>query len=162
MFKNILLPTKGSEGCNRAVKAGLELAKLVGAKVTIVNVPPRLSVFEILETYHPDQRFISSSADAKEAKESMAKVEALQKAAGEHFVDDLKKLADEAGVKAETLVLDRMSAEEGIFKAAQGTGADLIFMAANSEKGLMKSVMGSVTNKVVAGAKVPVLVYRCS
>lgn len=162
MFKNILLPTKGSEGCNEAVKAGLKLAKTVGAKVTIVNVPPRLGVFEILEAYHPDQKFISTTSDVKEARDSMEKVEALQKAAGEHFVDDLKKLADEAGVQVETKVMDRMGPEDGIFKAAQESGADLIFMAAQSDKGMLSGVLGSVTNKIVSNAKLPVLVYRCS
>ncbi|MBN2721173.1 MAG: universal stress protein [Proteobacteria bacterium] len=162
MFKNILLPTKGSEGCNEAVKAGMKLAKTVGAKVTIVTVPPRLGVFEILETYRPDQKFISTSSDVKEAKESMEKVEALQKVAGQHFVDNLKNLADEAGVQAETRVMERMGVEDGIFKAAQESGADLILMAAQSDKGMLSGVLGSVTNKIVTNAKIPVLVYRCS
>jgi len=162
MYKNILLPTKGSEGCKEAVTAGLKLAKTLGAKVTIVNVQPRLSVFEILEAYHPDQRFISTDKDAKEAQESMAKVEELHKAAGQHFVDDLKKLANDQGVTADTIVLDRATPEEGIFKAAKEKGCDLIFMASHSTKGLSGTVLGDVTTKVVAHSNVPVLVYRCS
>ena len=162
MYKNILLPTKGSEGCQEAVSAGLKMAKVLGAKVTILNVQPRLSVFEILEAYHPDQRFISNERDAKEAKESMDKVEELHKKAGEHFVDDLKKLADAEGVEADTLVLDKASPEEGIFKAAKQKGCDLIFMAAHSTKGLKGAILGSVTTKVVSGSEIPVLVYRCS
>ena len=162
MYKNILLPTKGSQGCTEAVGAGLKLAKAIGAKVTIVNVQPRLSVFEILEAYHPDQQFLTSASDAQKAKESMANVEELHKAAGQHFVDDLKKLAEQEGVAADTLVLERANAEEGIFKAAKEKGADLIFMASHSKKGLAGAVLGNVTTKVVAHSEIPVLLYRCS
>lgn len=162
MYKNILLPTKGSGNCQEAVVAGLELAKALGARVTILNVQPRLSVFEILDAYHPDQRFISSERDAKEAQESMAKVEQLHKAAGKHFVDDLKKLADEQGVTADTMVLDKANPEEGIFKAAKEKGCDLIFMASHSTKGLKGAVLGNVTTKVVGSSEIPVLVHRCS
>jgi nucleotide-binding universal stress UspA family protein len=162
MYKNILLPTKGSQGCQEAVVAGLKLAKALGAKVTILNVQPKLSVFEILEAYHPDQRFISSERDAREAQESMAKVEKLHKAAGDHFVDDLKKLADEQGVTADTLVLDKANPEQGIFKAAKDKGCDLIFMASHTTTGIAGAILGSVTTKVVARSEIPVLVYRCS
>jgi nucleotide-binding universal stress UspA family protein len=130
--------------------------------VTILNVQPRLSVFEILNAYHPDQRFISTDKDAAEAQASMAKVEQLHKAAGEHFVDDLKKLADDQGVPAEVLVLDKASPEEGIYKAVKEKGCDLIFMAAHSKKGITGALLGSVTTKVVSTSEIPVLVHRCS
>lgn len=38
MFTNILLPTDGSEVANRAVDAGIALARQLGAKVTLVTV----------------------------------------------------------------------------------------------------------------------------
>ena len=34
MFKNVLIPTDGSAIANKAVKAGIDLAKHLGAKVT--------------------------------------------------------------------------------------------------------------------------------
>ena len=40
MFKNILIPTDGSEQSQRAVKTGVELAKLHGARVTGIHVIP--------------------------------------------------------------------------------------------------------------------------
>ena len=38
MFKNILLPTDGSEQSQRAVRSGIDLAKIHGAKVTDKNL----------------------------------------------------------------------------------------------------------------------------
>ena len=40
MFKNILIPTDGSEQSQRAVRTGVDLAKLHGARVTGVHVIP--------------------------------------------------------------------------------------------------------------------------
>src|SRR4028118_1150664 len=40
MFKNILIPTDGSEQSQRAVRAGVELAKLHQARVTGIHVIP--------------------------------------------------------------------------------------------------------------------------
>jgi nucleotide-binding universal stress UspA family protein len=163
MYKNILLPTKGSKGCQEATTEGLKFAKAVGAKVTIVNVRPRLTVFEIMEAYHPDLRqIISSSGDAQAAKESLEQVEKLHKQAGEHFVEEVKTMAGELGVQAETMVLERANPEEGIFKAAQERGSDLIFIADHGRTGLAQAFLGDVTSKVVAHSKVPVLVHRCS
>ena len=163
MYKNILLPTKGSQGCQEATREGLKLARDVGARVTIVNVQPKLSVFEILEAYHPDlQQVMTTSGDAQNARESMERVEKVHRQAGEHFVQEVKDLADEMGVSAETLVLERANPEEGIFKAARDKGIDLIFMASHSTKGLVGAVLGDVTTKIVAQSTIPVLVYRCS
>ena len=40
MFKNILIPTDGSEQSQRAVRTGVDLAKLHGARVTGIHVIP--------------------------------------------------------------------------------------------------------------------------
>lgn len=163
MYKNILLPTKGSQACNEAITEGLKFAKAIGAKVTIVNVQLRLSVFEIMEAYHPDLRqIISSTGDAESAKASLEGVEKVHRQAGQHFVDEVKQMADDQGVPAETLVLERANPEEGIFKAAKEKGVDLIFMASHSTKGVAKALLGDVTRKVVGHSEIPVLVYRCS
>jgi nucleotide-binding universal stress UspA family protein len=38
MYKRILLPTDGTEFCERAIRHGVDLAKIVGAKVVGVTV----------------------------------------------------------------------------------------------------------------------------
>ena len=161
MYKNILLPTKGGKGCLEAFKEGLKLAKIVGAKVTIVNVQAKLSILEILDAYQPDLQFLVAAHDAEKAQISMAHIEELHRNAGEHFVSELKKLADEMGVDAKTVVIERASPEEGISMAASENGCDLIFMASHSEKGISGTVLGSITTKVVAHSTIPVLVQHC-
>jgi len=40
MFKNILMPTDGSEHSERAIERGIELAKICGSKVPGIHVVP--------------------------------------------------------------------------------------------------------------------------
>ncbi len=43
MYKNILIPTDGSELAGKAVEHGLALAKAIGAKVAILTVTAPVS-----------------------------------------------------------------------------------------------------------------------
>jgi nucleotide-binding universal stress UspA family protein len=47
MFKNILIATDGSEPASKAVEHGFALAKLIGAKVTVVTVTLPFHVFTL-------------------------------------------------------------------------------------------------------------------
>ena len=45
MYANILIPTDGSELAGKAVEHGIELAKRIGAKVTVLTVLPPFHTF---------------------------------------------------------------------------------------------------------------------
>ena len=49
---------------------------------------------------------------------------------------------------------------EGIIKAAEDKGCDLIFMASHGRRGLAGLLLGSETVKVLTHCKIPVLIYR--
>ena len=49
---------------------------------------------------------------------------------------------------------------EGIVRALESTGADLIVMGSHGRRGLEKLVLGSVTQRVLGLVHVPVLVVR--
>jgi nucleotide-binding universal stress UspA family protein len=40
MYRNILIPTDGSELAGEAVEHGIMLAKIIGAKITFLTVTP--------------------------------------------------------------------------------------------------------------------------
>ena len=46
MYKHILIATDGSELSERAVRAGIDLAKAVGAKVTLLAASVHFHIFE--------------------------------------------------------------------------------------------------------------------
>ena len=121
MYRNILIPTDGSELSQKAVVQGVELAKALGAKVTAYFAAP------------PATPKVLGLVDAT---------------------------AKSAGVPCESLHTTSDFPEDEILKIAAKRNCDLIVMATHGQGGLRGVFIGSVTQKVLNLAKVPVLVIR--
>ena len=72
----------------------------------------------------------------------------------------MEKVAKAAGVSCETMMTKPSTAYQGIIDAARRRKCDVIFMASHGRGELASLILGSVTQKVLAHSKVPVLVYR--
>ncbi|NYT02145.1 MAG: universal stress protein [Methanosarcinales archaeon] len=143
MYKRILIATDGSDKSKLAAKEGIELAKALGAKVIALYVVNEIVVTSAVR---------SLGSDKKE-------VEAKLQATGEKAVQFIKAIGDEAGVAVETAV--RMGAPANmVIDAASTENADLIVMGSHGESGVSKLLIGSVVQKVLYWATVPVLVVR--
>ena len=146
MFKHILISTDGSPISNKAAKAGIALARALGAKVTAYSALEELQLF-YGEGYVPTQAVIN---------------EFLQRAreVGQKRVDTIGKIAKAVGVPFASVVTKAYSPYEGIIAVARKRKCDLIFMASHGRRGLSKLIMGSVTLKVLTHSRIPVVVYR--
>jgi len=146
VFNHILIATDGSAISNKAARAGIALAKALGARVTayyaVDAVQPLYIEGEVLD------------------QNTMRNVEALAKAAGQKRVDAIAKIAKAAGVRFDVLVKKASTAYEGIIDAAKKQRCDAIVMASHGRRGLSRMMMGSVTQKVLTHSKIPVVVYR--
>jgi len=146
MFKKILIPTDGSQLSAKAAKAGVELARALGAKVVayyaLAPVPPE---------------FLESSTLSPQA---YRQAETVAQQTGQNYVDKIEKIAKVAGVPFVSVVTKVASPHAGIIDVAKKQKCDVIVMASNGRSGLSKLLVGSVTQKVVALAHVPVVVYR--
>ncbi len=147
MFKHILIPTDGSPVADKAVKAGLELAKALGAKVT---------GFYAIEAIQPQIYGEGYMVDRQLVKE----FERGAREAGEKCLAAIARLAASTGVEFSSLVAKAETPYEGIIDAAKKRKCDAIFMASHGRRGLANLIMGSVTHKVLTHSKLPVLVYR--
>ena len=58
------------------------------------------------------------------------------------------------------MVAKALTPYEGIIAAAKKRKCDVIFMASHGRRGISRLIMGSVTQKVLSHAKIPVVVYR--
>ncbi len=147
MFKNILIPTDGSAVSSKAIKAGVKLAHSLGARVTgyyaIVMLAP--SVFG-------DGDLID--------KATVRKLDRLARETGEHYLDEIAKAAAAAGVEYSGVISTPESAYEGIIYATKKKQCDAIFIASRGRSEIKKLLLGSVTQKVLSHAHVPVIVYR--
>lgn len=76
-------------------------------------------------------------------------------------LDAAKAAVTQAGVASvNTMVGEGHAIHDGIQRAVESTGADLIVMGSHGRRGLEKLVLGSVTQRVLGVAHVPVLVVR--
>ena len=147
MFKQILIPTDGSALARKAVKAGIALAKELERQGDGVLRPrgvPAVRVRGRLRHRHRDHQDFEERA----------------REAGQKFLAEVEKAAKAAGVSCETMMTKPSTAYQGIIDAAKRKKCDVIFMASHGRGELASLILGSVTQKVLAHSKVPVLVYR--
>jgi nucleotide-binding universal stress UspA family protein len=148
VFRNILIPTDGSAIAGKAVNAGVELAKRLGAAVT------GYCAFETTPMRTDDEGYdVGGTGAGGDLAISTREV-------GENSVAEIAKAAADAGVPFTAVVHSAKAPHDGIIKTALEHKCDLIVMASHGRSGLAGFVLGSVTNKVLSQSKIPVLVFR--
>lgn len=145
MFKNILVPTDGSELSNTAVRQAVELAKRLDAKITGVYVVPEYHTLSFDTEMVTDTRDQFMSVSEKNAN---------------RYLSQIQNAADQQGVNCSLITATGDSPHEEILKTAKAEGCDLIAMASHGWKGLKGLLVGSETQKVLTHAAIPVLVLR--
>jgi nucleotide-binding universal stress UspA family protein len=147
MYSRILVPTDGSTLSERAVKEASQLAREVGATLTLFHVAPlyrvpvSLNEGAIMQNFIPPERY----------KRSMRA--------------HARRMLDAAARKAGGTVTRRAcefsdQPYDAIIGAARKYKCDLIVMASHGWRGLKGLVLGSETQKVLTHSKIPVLVVR--
>jgi nucleotide-binding universal stress UspA family protein len=143
MYKRILIATDGSEKSSLAAQAGIDLAKALGAEVLALNVINEVVIASAVRQL---------GSDRKDVEDKLM-------ASGQKAVDSLKKMGSAAGVKVDPIV--RMGSPANmVIDVARTEGADLIVMGSHGESGASKLLIGSVVQKVLYWATIPVLVVR--
>jgi len=146
MYKHFLIPTDGSEIAGKGVQHGLELAKALGAEVTVLTVT---ALWAPLHAARGARLESTIAALKKEAADEAQRV-----------LDDVRELAQAQGVSIHTAYQTDLSPAEAIVRTAADRGCDLIVMSSHGRRGMRRAVLGSQTAEVAALATVPVLVVR--
>lgn len=145
MFKHILVPVDGSETSMKAVAKASALAKTFDSAVTALYVidPYPFTGVGADFAYGQAQYLSAATAEANAA------------------LDAAKAAVNQAGVSnVSTVVGEGHAVHDGIQRAVESTGADLIVIGSHGRRGLEKLMLGSVTQRVLGIAHVPVLVVR--
>ena len=148
MYQHLLIPSDGSDVAEKAVRAGIEFARSIGARVTAFTAMPEYRL--------PMQSELMSHKRVR----SPAQHEEWAKRQAQSILAAIAKRATEAGVECEGdySLCDRP--HEAIIDAAKRNNCDLIFMASHGRSGLGALLHGSETKGVLTGSKIPTLVYR--
>lgn len=138
MFDRILFPTDGGEGADEALECALELARTHDATLHVLFVA--------------DTNRDSVTLVGTDVMDALAAV-------GQEAVASVADRASERGVAAETAV-EQGTPWRTIVDYADREGVDLLVMATHGRRGLDRYLLGSVTEKVVRTASVPVMTVR--
>lgn len=138
-FKNILVPTDGSEYTKAAVKKAVELALLAGGKITalyvldqtvLTNMPMDTAVMNVYNTLEKE---------------------------GKAAVDYVRDTATEAGIEVELSIKEGTPVKVILDESPK---YDVIVMGTLGRTGMSKLLMGSVAERVVRASQCPVMVVR--
>lgn len=147
MYKNIIATTDGSEFAERGLVHAFQLAKAVGAKVTVVTVTAPYSVSGLPGGWTDSPAFIERFEQEWKDFADTALIRA-------------RELAVEAGCEVHTLHVVEQHPATAIIESATELGSDLIVMASNGRRGFKGLLLGSQTYEVVTRSTIPVLVVR--
>ncbi|MFT3721453.1 universal stress protein [Pseudorhodoferax sp.] len=144
MYKQILVPVDGSQTAMAALREALTIAKAFQSDLFVVHVIDPYPFLGVGAEYAVGQAEYLSAATEQATKALAEAQEAVQA----------------AGLSCETAVVEGHAAEDGIMNSAKTSGADLIVMGSHGRRGIEKLLLGSVTQRVLQEAHVPVLVVR--
>ena len=138
MYERILVPIDGSETAAAAADHAIELARAFDAEIHPVyvvetNVGPTTGLVDVLE--------------------------ALEEA-GEEAVEAVRERAAEAGIDRVDGGVLRGTPHRAILDYADAHDVDLIVMGTHGRTGLDRYLLGSIAERVVRLADVPVLTVR--
>lgn len=147
MFRNILVPTDGSELSRKAIKRAVQLAREQKGRVTGFYVGP---------TWKPrgnddsiPYRMVSPDEHAASVKKTATRI-----------LDAVRREAAKAGVPCTTSFSTDDYPYVRIVEAASRNRCDLILMATHGRRGISRLLLGSETSKVLAHSSIPVMVCR--
>ena len=145
MYEHILIATDGSKISNKAIPHAIELANAFGAKLSAVTV-----------TYPYDAGVAAEVEPIDIANYN----EQSEEIAAEIILSFVTSAADAAGIKCDAFHQQNRWPYEGIIKAAEKVGADLIVVGSHGRRGIDGLLIGSQTTKLLTHTKIPALVVR--
>lgn len=143
--KRILVPTDFSGNSDEALKQALELAKQYHAKVYLLHVAEPVTQWAV--DYVPDASVVQQA----EAAEILRAKEMMQK--------ELAKFPEGQEIEVISDIREGDTVEE-ILKEQDENSVDLIVMPSHGKTGMIKRMMGLVSEKVMEEAKSPVLLVK--
>lgn len=143
-LRHILIPLDGSPLAEKAITLALEIGQLTQAHYTLVLV---------VEPAH--RNFLIGGAEPQVDLEA-------ESAAWKQATDYLDEVASRLRAQGHTVWTEARigSPAAAILESAAANGADLIAMTTHGRGGVARLLMGSVADKVLRGATVPLLVSR--
>lgn len=144
-LRHVLLPLDGSEGAEAIVEHALAIGVEGQTRYTLLRVVQHPE--EPISVYLPDTIQMTRAAEEVERQ-------------AEQYLERVATELRSRGAEVDTDILLDSHTGTAILRYADEHAVDLVAMATHGRGGLTRTVLGSVTDKVVRGADKPILIYR--
>lgn len=139
-YRNVLVPTDGSECANQALEMGIGVANASGAALHVLSV-------------------VSVNSLGVDVRSEIQRT-ALEERANE-IIEDASEFADDAGVGSVSGSIEYgQSVHRAILSSLDEQDSDLVVIGTHGRTGFDRYVLGSVTEYLIRTSPVPVLTVR--
>jgi nucleotide-binding universal stress UspA family protein len=139
----IMVSLDGSDASERALGQAHLLARTWGSQVDLVSVIPTPHSVAV--------PYLDASAEAEEVRQTL-------ETDFREYLDRTATSLREAGVTVETAVVRAQDVPAGLLGALKRSEAGLLVMSTQGRGGVARLILGSVANRMIRSAPVPVLV----
>jgi nucleotide-binding universal stress UspA family protein len=147
-FRKILVPLDGSAWSEAAVPVAQALGEIDNAEITLLTV------------LHPARVPVPALAVAAGADSTGAVIETCKDAAREYLAHVADALSTPDSKPQTAWIKGSGSAGPAILEYAKKHSFDVIALSTHGQGGIRRLMLGSVADKVLRGAKMPVLVFH--
>ena len=148
MINKILLPLDGSKLAECALPYVMELAEKLGAQVTVVSVTNHTQGYWPFEDPSQPSGLRLTPVGVCTMEEHAA-----------NYLDQVTAQFEKKGIKIVKKVVCGKTAEE-IIAYANANHSDLIVMSSHGRSGPAKLMRGSIADRVLKSAHIPVMIVR--
>lgn len=146
MFKHILVPLDGSSFAEAAMPAAVEIADRFDSKITLIHVLRPI--------------FVVTGPDGFAYAESLKNLRDQACEEAKVYLGEQCSWLRHHGFTAQNEIIESESVAEAILDMAEQSDVDAIVMSTHGRGGISRWVYGSVADKVLRYASVPVLLIR--
>ncbi len=146
MFKHLLVPLDGSDLAETAVPLACELAAKFGSEITLLTV-----------TRSP---YMAVDVGGHSYVEMLDEMRGQIQSDSALYLQSQKEKLQEKGLVVHTCIVEGEPIAEVVLDTAVERDVDAIVMSTHGRSGVRRWVFGSVADKILQRAKVPILLVR--
>lgn len=147
MFKHLLVPLDGSKLAELALPLAKSLATQFKSRITLLQVVPLPYV-------------VGLGHEASGVYSNLNSINQDLKHEATAYMEANRQALHKAGITVDVQLVMGTSPAESILTAVDELNADTIVMSTHGRSGVMRWVFGSIADKVLRHARVPILLAR--
>jgi nucleotide-binding universal stress UspA family protein len=156
ILKHILIPLDGTPLAEQILEPAVALGEAMGAEYTLLRVNRPVATIH----YPPEGAMGVTLPEGM--RQQLERVESEARLKAEEYLDEIAQRLRGRLLRIRTKVVGEAQPALAVIETAQKVPANLIAMQTHGRRGLSRLVLGSVADKVLRGAGVPLLLQRPS